>query len=221
MHSSQMHSQRNDNPTCLSNMSDDALIQEFVSSVLRGDNVLHANLDLRVEPVMHSLQLLSKKEGLLASVNVKKLPLVIEVRGETEHWPTIHERLMQEGYLPCSQKVYPKTFRYQYCPSPKGYEVCCSTAKELWRVCWGRGFGLRHGIPLDLLVWAPTSHEPKKSAWQPLRGMDCDLGKLDIKLLGNKYTVDGYDLVVWAKNKPQEGRLPTYSHSLGLRHRRY
>lgn len=210
-----------DDSTCVSGMSDDALIQEFVSSVLRGDNVLHANRDLRVEPVMHSLQLLSKKEGLLASVNVKKLPLVIDVRGETEYWSVIHAQLIQESYLPSTHKIYPKTFRYQYCPSPAGYQICCSNAKELWRVCWGRGFGLRHGIPLDLLVWAPSAHEPKQNAWQALRGMDCDLGKLEIKLLGHKYTLDGQDLVVWAKNKPQESRIPAYSHGLGLRHRRY
>ncbi len=210
-----------DSITGLSSMSDEALLQEFIGSVLRGDGALYANSNLQVEPVLHSLQLFSKQDGLIASVNIKKVPIGIDVREETEYWDFLHRSLVEQNYLPISHKVYPKTFRYQYCPAPDGYQACCSTAKDLWRICWGRGFGLRHGIPLDMLFLAPSATERQKHVWQPLRGMDCDLGKLEIKLLGMKHIVDGQDLVVWAKRKPQEGRIPTYSHSLGLRHHRY
>lgn len=200
-------------------MSDETLIQEFIGGILRGDGVLLSNSNLRIEPVLYSLQLLSQKDGLIASVNIKNIPTIIEAREETEYWPLVHQNLLDEKYLPFSSQPRPKTYRYKFCDVPKGYTVCCSTAKELWRVCWGRGFGLRHGIPLDLIIWLPGSGD-RKDTWQALRGMNCEQGKLEMKLLGQKQIVDSHELVVWAKNKPElHSRIPSYGG--GLRHRRY
>ena len=178
-------------------LTDEQLITAFVDGIVRGERPLQANKNLRVEPVLDSLQLLSKRDAGLATVNLKQLPIQIEVRMGTPYFQQLHDALLSLQYLPYQKTA--NAYQYRYCQPPKGYELHCTIAKDLWRASWGRGFGARVGIPLDLIVWRPTNAK-RKEPWQSLVGMECDRGKLMIKMLGRSTAVSSTDLVVWAKS---------------------
>ena len=179
-------------------LTDEQLISAFIDGVVQGEQPLKANKNLRIEPVFQSLQLLSNREGIISSVNLRKIPTQIEVHLDTQYSDVVHETLFEQSYLPFEKLPNKNVYHYRYCNIPEGYKVYCTTAKELWRASWGRGFSLRSGIPLDLIVWQP-SQGTRQEPWHSLIGMECDRGKLVVKLLGHAIPMDSTDLVVWAK----------------------
>jgi hypothetical protein len=184
----------------LKRMSDEALIEAFIHGFFQGDMVLLSNQQLRVENLRTSMQLMSVKEGCIATANVHATPLSIMVRHSSSYGKLLHGSLMAQLFYPLVRAKQDNCYNYRFCEAPEGYELYCTTAKDLWRACWGRGFGLRAGIPLDLLIWrqGPAGSQEK---WYSLRGMDCDQGQLTIKLLGWFDAVDSSDLIVWAQLK--------------------
>jgi hypothetical protein len=179
-------------------LTDEQLINIFIDGVIRGERPLQANKNLRIEPLFDSLQLLSNREGILARVNLKKIPNRIEVRQNTSFYSLIHKILFNQKYLPFKKMEGGSTYQYRYCNLPEGYTLFCTTVKELWLASWGRGFSLRSGIPLDLIIWQ-TAEGYRQSPWQSLIGMSCDRGQLVVKMLGNFSVFEGTDLIVWAK----------------------
>lgn len=182
----------------VSTMSDENLIQAFVDGFLQGQTILLSNQQLRTEPLFDSMQLLSGKEGVIATAKLHATPMAMIVRHNSSYWEMMHQSLAQHDFHPLSPTSPKGSYLYRYCETPEGYNLQCTTAKELWRAVWGRGFGLRSGIPLDLLVWR-KGPAGSKETWYSLRGMDCDNGQLAIKLLGWTDPVAGTDLVVWAR----------------------
>ncbi|NCJ05288.1 hypothetical protein GS597_01900 [Synechococcales cyanobacterium C] len=190
----------------VSTPSDISLIRTFVGGFVQGQVVLLANPHLRTEPLFNnSMQLLSKKEGLIATANLDAAPISMLVRETTTLAPLLHETLATHQFYPLAKAEADSCYLYRYCCAPEGYNLRCTTAKELWRISWGRGFGNRGGIPLDLIVWYQTPNGARAS-WQPLRGMDCEQGLLQIKILGGALWVNSSDWVVWAR---KETPIPT------------
>ena len=205
----------------LSTLSDDALVQAFIDSFFQGHPVLLSNQTLRTEPIMNSIQLLSLKEGCIATANLNASPISITVRYGSSYGSLIHERLIAQSFYPSVSTGQEASYIYRFCEAPDGYDLYCTTAKELWRACWGRGFGHRPGIPMDLLIWR-QGPPGSKDAWYSLQGMDCDLGQLTVKMLGWSNAVNGSDLILWARQTmnqpPSQQRSVSQSatpHKLG------
>lgn len=179
-------------------LSDSELIQTFVEGFVQGRPVLLSNANLRTEPLFDSMQLIDNKEGLISTANMKQAPISAKIRPVSAYWGELHDAMVDQSFYPLAKHEQSDCYVYRYCAPSDNHEVHCTTAKELWRVCWGRGGSIRSGIPLDLLVWGkgPTSHREK---WHSLRGMECEAGQLEIKILGGTLRVDSQDLVVWAR----------------------
>jgi hypothetical protein len=178
--------------------SDEVLIQGFVDDFLQGNSAFLSNQNLRTEATFNTMQLLSSKEGVIATAKGKETPIKMVVRSNSSYWELLHHCLTTQRFYPLLKAPQENCYIYRFCEPPEGYQLYCTTAKELWRACWGRGFGIRSGIPLDLLIWRQGPAE-RKEAWYSLRGMDCENGQLMIKMLGWTETISSTDLVVWSK----------------------
>ena len=179
-------------------LSDEALIQAFIEEFFQGQVKLLANHRLKTEPLFRSLQLLSVTEGVVATAKLNSTPMEMIVRHGTASGELMHRMLINQSFYPICKAPAEGCYIYRFCEPPEGYFAQCATAKDLWRTCWGRGVGQRSGIPMDLLVWRegpPNSRD----RWYSLRGMDCELGQLTIKMLGWSDVVQSTDIVVWAR----------------------
>jgi hypothetical protein len=179
-------------------MSDEILIQTFIEEFFHGNIALLSNPHLRTEPLFDSMQLLSSLEGVIATAKLKSTPMEMIVRHGTALGELMHHSLLNQSFYPMLKAPAEGCYIYRFCEPPEGYFLQCATAKDLWRACWGRGFGVRSGIPMDLLVWR-KGPPGSKETWYSLKGMDCDNGQLTIKMLGWADAVMGTDLVVWAR----------------------
>lgn len=205
-----MHSQHSDD-----SLSDSELIQTFVEGFVQGRPVLLSNPNLRTEPLFDSMQLIDNKDGLISTVNLGKAPISAKIRPFSPYWSVLHDAMMGEGFYPLAKHERSDCYIYRYCAPSDNHDMHCTTAKELWRVCWGRGYSVRSGISLDLMVWGqgPTSHREK---WHVLRGMDCENGQLAMKILGGTIRVASTDLVVWAKQQSgTRSAVDNQSHRTG------
>jgi hypothetical protein len=182
----------------LSMLSDNALIGAFIDGFFQGQTVLLSNQTLRTEPTLNSMQLLSLKEGCIATAHLHASPISMMVRYGSSYGSLIHERLIAQSFYPLVGAGQEGSYIYRFCEAPEGYDLFCTTAKDLWRACWGRGLGHRPGIPMDLLIWR-QGPPGSKDAWYSLRGMDCDQGQLTVKMLGWSNAVNSSDLVLWAR----------------------
>jgi hypothetical protein len=179
-------------------MSDEVLIQTFIEEFFHGNLALLSNPHLRTEPLFDSMQLLSSVDGVIATAKLRSTPMEMIVRQGTASGDLMHQLLLQQMFYPMLRAPAEGCYIYRFCEPPEGYTLQCATAKDLWRACWGRGFGVRSGIPMDLLIWR-KGPPGSKETWYSLKGMDCDNGQLTIKLLGWADAVMGTDLVVWAR----------------------
>lgn len=188
-------------------LSDSELIQTFVEGFVQGRAVLLSNTNLRTEPLFDSMQLIDNKEGLISTANMKQAPISAKIRPVSVYWNVLHDAMTEQSFYPLTKGDRNDCYIYRYCAPTDNHEIHCTTAKELWRVCWGRGYSVRSGIPLDLLVWGkgPTSH---RETWHALRGMESDNGQLAMKILGGTIRVDSQDLVVWARQTPNTRLSP-------------
>jgi hypothetical protein len=179
-------------------MSDEVLIHRFIEEFFQGQMALLANHHLRTEPSFNSMQLLSTLEGVVATAKLKSTPMEMIVRHGTASGELMHRALLEQSFYPMLKAPAEGCYIYRFCTPPEGYYVQQGTAKDLWRACWGRGIGQRSGIPMDLLVWR-KGPPGSKETWYSLKGMDCDLGQLTVKMLGWSEVVQGTDLIVWAR----------------------
>lgn len=185
-----------------SGLTDEGLIQRFVDGFIQGNPVLLSNPNLRTEPLFKSMQLIAGHD-VIATSYLQDPPIRVVVHHASPYSELLKEALLTENFFPLARTGQSQQYIYQYCLPPEGYTLHCSTAKELWRVCWGRGFSSHAGIPLDLLVWGGASSRNNEN-WRSLRGIDCDQGKLKLKLLGGSLAIASSDLVVWAKQKSSQ-----------------
>jgi hypothetical protein len=181
-----------------SQMDDLTLVKTYVEGFIHRQPLMLCNSNLRTEPLFGSVQLLSKKEGVVSTARFQDPPLSALVKYSSPYWSLVHQALVEKSFFPSSDPAAKTCYRYQHRPIPDGYEIQCTLAKELWRVCWSRGHSSRYGIPMDLLIFSrgPTG---RHETWYPIRGMECLNGRLVVKLLGGEESYDSDDMVVWLR----------------------
>lgn len=194
------------------NLDDTGLIRTFVNGFVQGQSLLLCNANLRTEPVCGSLQLLSKKEGIISTAKISEVNPNAVVKSSSTYWPLVHKALLDQSFFPLLDPKIHTRYEYQHRDIPSGYQVNCTTAKELWRFCWGQGHSSRYGIPTDFLIYGRGPLGNKEN-WYPIKGMDCLNGQLFVKMLGWETPFAPEDMVVWLRkitHNPQKSATPNH-----------
>ncbi len=184
--------------------TNEELIQNFVKGLTQNNPPLLSNRTLRTTSLNNTTQLLVCKTVILTAY-YQDPPTRAVVDHSSPYGELLKEAFLAESYYPLTRTEQRHEYIYQYCKPPHGYQLHCTTAKELWRICWGRGGGLRSGISLDLLVWGGGASRSNQN-WRSLRQIDCEQGELLFKLIGGRFSVESSELVVWAKNQKTPGK---------------
>lgn len=197
-------------------LDDSGLIHTYVDGFVRGQSLMLCNSNLRTEPVCGSVQLLSKKEGIISTAKINDAIPNALVKNNSSYWSLVHQALINRCFFPMPDAKVQTCYKYQQRDIPEGYKVHCTTAKELWRVCWGQGYSSRYGIPMDLLIFS-RGPAARKETWYPIRGMDCRHGRLFVKLLGGEESFASDDMVVWLRKTTGENTYVTTRSQTGQR----
>ncbi|RUT07620.1 hypothetical protein DSM106972_018800 [Dulcicalothrix desertica PCC 7102] len=169
------------------NLLDDvSLIKEYI----QGKNKLGFNNNLRVEPVGETIQLLTKKGVMLASVNIASQFKVVLVRQDSNYWELINKILLENSLMPTG-KLVNELMRYEYHPIPRGYQINYAEANQLWQY-WQRNInqntdGTRR---LNLLVFNPEG-------WQPIKDVGLSNETVFIKTYASDVVIHNCSRIAW------------------------
>jgi len=177
-------------------MDDLTLIEAFIAGFIQGEVVLLSNPNLRSEPIFNTVQLLAKKEGIIA-IATSQEPRSALVKRDSFYQAEIHQIMSAKSFLPIGTTEKDGFDNYQHCPVPNGYQLHYTNALQLWGVWWGRKSRRRLGIPMDLLIL-------NQGSWSPFRDLICSDGILYLKTLGRELILHGADMVVWLKKLEEE-----------------
>ncbi len=169
------------------NLLDDiSLVTEYI----QGKNKLGFNNNLRVEPVGETIQLLTKKGVLLASVNVASRFKIILVRQNSNYWELINKILLENSLMPTG-KLVNELMRYEYYPIPRGYQINYAEANELWQY-WQRNINQNTDCikRLNLLVFNPEG-------WQPIKDVGLSNETVFIKTYSSDVVVHNCSRIAW------------------------
>ncbi|HEY9847028.1 MAG TPA: hypothetical protein V6D03_12650, partial [Candidatus Caenarcaniphilales bacterium] len=184
-------------------MDDSAVIQAFVGHVMQGEAILLSNPNLRTESIFRTSQLLSKKEGLIATAKLTQKPRSILAKKSSAYWQLIHQAMLAKSLFPVEDLQSGGFCTYQHRTIPEGYQINCTEAMKLWRAWWGSSSrNQRLGIPLEFLLLIKGSAQ-RQGTWYPIRAIICSNGTLYIKTLGGEVAAHGLEMVVWL-HKPLE-----------------
>lgn len=188
-------------------VEDPVLIAAFVNYFVQSQPLLLANANLRIEPTFDTLQLLSKKEGLLATAALAAQPLTATVRYRSSYWDCIHQTLIGQSLFPIPSLHKGLRHTYQRRQVPAGYQMHCTSVKELWRTWWGGGVHSRFGISMELLI---LNRGPlgRQETWHPVRNMESRLGAIFVRLLGGEIALQPSDQVIWLKKEDAPAEEP-------------
>lgn len=192
-------------------MDDLTLIQTFVQSFIQGEAILVSNPNLRIEPTFGTIQLLAKKEGLIATAKLADKPRSVLVKQKSSHWEPIHQTMLGESYFPVRQTDGLDT--YQHRTIPEGYQMNYTRAIELLQRTWWRSHdvrGRRLGISMDVLILT-------RGTWYPARDLDLNSrnGAVYIKTLGGELTLHSWEMVIWLRKKKQDSDASTSTSGTG------
>lgn len=181
-------------------VEDSVVIAVFVEHLIQSQSLFLANANLRIEPTFDALQLLGKKEGLLATAALVVQPLTATVRYGSSYWDCIHQTLIKQSLFPLPSLHKGLLHTYQHRQVPAGYQMYCTSARELWRVWWRRGVHSRFGISMELLILhrGPLG---RQETWHPVRNMESSLGAILVHTLGGEIDLQPTELVVWLKKE--------------------
>lgn len=196
-------------------MDDLTLIEAFIAGSIQGEVVLLSNPNLRSEPIFDTVQLLAKKEGIIAIARPRQEPRSTLVKQKSFYREEIHQAMLAKGFLPIGTTEKDGFNNYQHYPVPNGYQLHYTNALQLWGVWWERKSRSRLGIPMDLLIF-------NQGSWSPFRDLMCSDGTLYLKTLGRELILHGSDMVVWLKKLEEDASpsKPLGQHPLGLGLRR-
>ncbi len=166
-------------------LDDLTLIQQFI----QGRAKLSFNQNLRVEPVADTVQLLTKKGLLLATVNLASQFKIIFVRQESTYWQQINQVLLENQLMPVG-KIINGLMRYEYHPVPIGYQINYAEALNLWKIWQNYSNQKLNNAPINLLIFA---HE----TWQPIQEMAFSQESVFIKTYASQITIHSCDRMVW------------------------
>lgn len=193
-------------------MDDLSLIQAFIEGFTQGEAALLSNPNLRAEPVFDTIQLLAKKEGLIATAKLTEKLYGISVKQSSSYWELIHQVMLAKSFFPVGASQKEEFYSYQHRTIPAGYELNCTTATELFqKLGWSHTRRTGLGISMDLLILCRGASS-QMATWLPLKGLVCGYGALYIKTLGSEEAFKESDLVVWLK-KVEKSSAATSSYA--------
>jgi hypothetical protein len=179
-------------------VDDAVLIAAFVQHLAQGQTLLLANTNLRIEPSFNTLQLLSKREGLLATGLLGDKPPEAHLRCGCSYGDLIHQHLLGSYFFPMPSLHKGHLHIYQYRTVPDGYTVHYTSGKEFWRAWWGRGSQSRLGLSMELLI---LSQGPlgRQETWHPVRNIELRHGVIAVRMLAGEVVLQPTEQVVWLK----------------------
>ncbi len=181
-------------------MDDMALIQTFVQNFLQSQAVLLSNSKLKAEPVVDTLQLIAKSEGLIVKAKLTDKQRTALVKRSSAYWELIHQAMLENSFFPIEQLDTEDFYRYEHRPIPENYHMHCTNAMELWQEWWRlRNRIYSPSIPMDFIIL-------RRGTWYPVRNIICSHGSLYIKTIGDEVAIYGTDMLIWGK-KVEEGAL--------------
>ncbi|MBC7968672.1 MAG: hypothetical protein H7Z11_00835 [Verrucomicrobia bacterium] len=174
-------------------LNDATLIQQFIS----GEATLAANQNLRIESAFDSVQLLSKRGGLLASIKRIASRQTVLMRQKSDYSTLMHQVLLAHHFIPTPGRGDQPGFeQYRADEIPAGYEVTYATAKELWKEWWRKARQASiHSIHTDLLIFA-------RDTWYPIRNIICSEGVLFITTLVSEASFESDAQLTWLRRLP-------------------
>ena len=172
-------------------LSDIDLIREFVKLSIQKKQVLLANSTLQGEAVYKSNQLTAKKEGIIATTELKRTLNPFFIKYKSNYWQLISQVLAEYNFLLMGEVDSRGFYQYQYCQIPSGYEMHCQKAGMLWRTWWKYRRKIEGRIiQLELLIRI-------RNTWYPIRGLAISDGMIYIETLGSEIALGLEDTVIW------------------------
>ncbi|MGB7377698.1 MAG: hypothetical protein WA959_14190 [Rivularia sp. (in: cyanobacteria)] len=172
-------------------LSDIDLIREFVKQSIQKKQVLLANSTLQGEAVYKSNQLTAKKEGIIATTELKRTLNPFFIKHKSSYWQLIGEVLAEYNFILMGEVDSRGFYQYEYCQIPPGYEMHCQKSAMLWRTWWKYRRKIEGRIiQLELLIRI-------RNTWYPIRGLAISDGMIYIETLGSEIALGLEDTVIW------------------------
>ncbi|NCJ05902.1 hypothetical protein GS597_05120 [Synechococcales cyanobacterium C] len=171
-------------------MDNGILIEAFVNSLKERKPVLLSNADLRIEPIGHTIQLLAKSEGLIATANLNGGEAQINVKATSPHWVHVHQILIESQLLPVKKSKVHGFYQYQPVEIPKDYEIHFADSLNLLQAWWSYKKPGKQQPLMGMLIL-------NRGIWYPIRDLICHEGNLVIHTLGNQITLHPQEMLVW------------------------
>ena len=183
-----------DNTVPLRKLDDATLVKKFVE----GDTGLLANQNLRVEAVFGGSQLLSKRDGVLASLKLDDDPPTALVRANSPYQDLVHQALEQANFLQLNHDPKQGFWNYERRLIPDGYCLHSSEARLLWKEWWLRSRQPQfQGLDMGLLVMI-------RDQWYPIRDMASSNGMIYVKTLVKEIVTDVSGHLAWLSREDSE-----------------
>ncbi len=183
----------------LRKLDDLSLMRKFFA----GENTLLSNQNLRAESAFNEVQLLARREGVVATLKLEKTATAM-IREQSSYRLLLHEALEDNGFVLMSMADSQGFIQYQKYTVPDGYRVNCTEARYLWREWWmlyKSSPRAQSPLQMNLLVLV-------RDQWYPIREMVSSQGMLYIKTLVKEIVMDGSGQIAWL-NRRKEAQVPS------------
>ncbi|OLP20251.1 hypothetical protein BST81_00460 [Leptolyngbya sp. 'hensonii'] len=180
---------------------DAILIKKFVE----GETTLLSNQSLRVEANFDAVQLIAKKEGIVATIKRSEKIPVATVRRQSSYTDLLHATFLKGQYVPVNFNSKESFITYQKPEIPEGYQVRFAEARILWKEWWVRRRKYStQSIQVELLVLA-------REKWYPIRDIVSTEGVIFVTTLLGETILQGSDFIAWLDLAPQQPQPQGYS----------
>jgi len=170
----------------MSTIDNSTLIQQFV----QGKLTLSSNQNLRIEPALDAVQLMTKKGSVLATVKLASKIRAILVREESNFSDAISQILVDNNYMPTGT-IEQGLIRYEQHHVPPGYRMNYAEARLLWKTWWNKeNPRLGNHTQPNLMISTTIG-------WESIKAMAFSQGNVYVKTHKDELMLCGSDRVVW------------------------
>ncbi|MBD2353337.1 hypothetical protein H6G41_01655 [Tolypothrix sp. FACHB-123] len=184
--------------TNLNLMDDKKLISQYV----QGKTKLAFNQNFRIESISTTIQLLTKKGFLLASINLSSSSKVFLVRQNSNHLELINEVLLENNFIPTG-KIENGLMRYEYYHIPAGYQMNYTEVRYVWKLWRAQTICRdRNQAKLKLMIFTGNG-------FQNIHEMAFSRESLYITTTNNEVLVQAGDRVIWLSAEQSQSEPTT------------
>ncbi|MEB3335879.1 MAG: hypothetical protein VKJ46_00330 [Leptolyngbyaceae bacterium] len=178
----------------LRKLDDKTLIQKFVTE----EGSLLSNQNLRVEATFDALQLLARKEGVIATLKTVNKVRTLSLKQQSQFWILAHQVVIDAGFVPVNYADTQGLVKYEHYAIPAGYQMNYTEARMLWKEWWVRQRNYNsNSIQLDLLIFS-------QDKWYPIRDIKVSQGTVFIKTLLSEVVLEGSAQVPWLRRSEDQ-----------------